>query len=380
MDLTVAATPAYFATMAAEYLADRRRIERIGPRPADYERKDTLASLSMGVGSLVIPLVTRRLIRRVRPDTTRLGKVVVGAGLTAAAITTAADAVARITEREEAADTRPEWHESRRQRRRRHRLARRAAKIGGPAAIGAGWLSLAAMWGGATEPEALYERRVMPDMGDGPLPLALAVVGWDFVYYWNHRIMHESRILWAIHVVHHSSERYNLSTALRQPVADVLGTFVPHATALIGVRPDLIETARGVNLLYQYWIHTDLIGRLGWFEKWFNTPSHHRVHHGANPEYIDNNYAGILIVWDRLFGSFVPETDEVVYGLTKNIDTFDPIRIATHEYVDIVRDVSEARTWSDRLSFMLRGPGWAYARHAQAQAAADHEPASAAAA
>jgi len=172
--------------------------------------------------------------------------------------------------------------------------------------------------------------------------------------------------MWAIHVVHHSSEHYNLSTALRQPVADVLGAYVPYgALAWFGVRPSLINQARGINLIYQYWIHTDAIRSIGAGEEVLNTPSHHRVHHGSNAEYIDRNHGSILIVWDRLFGTFQREEEPVVYGLTKNIDTYNPATIATHEYRDILRDVSHSTSWRDRLSFVFRGPGWAYQRHAE---------------
>src|SRR4029077_14412442 len=137
------------------------------------------------------------------------------------------------------------------------------------------------------------------------------------------------------HVVHHSSERYNLSTALRQPVADALGVFLPYGLlARVGVRPRLIDQARAVNLLYQYWIHTDTIRRLGAAEEVLNTPSHHRVHHRMNSQYIDRNHGSILIVWDRLFGTFEREDETVVYGLTKNINTYNPFRIASHEHRD----------------------------------------------
>ena len=135
------------------------------------------------------------------------------------------------------------------------------------------------------------------------------------------------------------------------------------------MRPRLIAQARGVNLLYQYWIHTDAIRRLGAAEEVLNTPSHHRVHHGANGKYIDRNHGSILIVWDRLFGTFQREEEPVVYGLTKNIDTYNPARIASHEYRDMLRDVADSATWRDRLSFVLRGPGWAYRRHAERAAA-----------
>jgi sterol desaturase/sphingolipid hydroxylase (fatty acid hydroxylase superfamily) len=167
-------------------------------------------------------------------------------------------------------------------------------------------------------------------------------------------------------VVHHQSERYNLSTALRQPVADILGVWVPYGLlARAGIRPHLVTQARAVNLLYQYWIHTEVVRSLGPAEEVLNTPSHHRVHHGSQRQYLDRNHGSILIVWDRLFGTFEREDERVVYGLTRNIETFNPVTVATHEYRDIVRDVAGSTTWRDRLSFVVRGPGWAYERHRQ---------------
>ncbi len=166
-------------------------------------------------------------------------------------------------------------------------------------------------------------------------------------------------------MVHHSSERYNLSTALRQPVAEGVTLTVPYGLlALAGVRPALIEQARGVNLIYQFWIHTEAIQRLGWVEKVFNTPSHHRVHHGSNRDYLDRNHGSILILWDRLFGTFEEEDEPVVYGLTSNLDSYNPARIATHEWEGIAADVAAADTWHDRWSSLLRRPGWASARRA----------------
>ena len=177
--------------------------------------------------------------------------------------------------------------------------------------------------------------------------------------------------MWAIHVVHHSSERYNLSTALRQPVADALGTFAPYGLlCMLGIRPELVPDRAGINLIYQYWIHTDTIRTLGPFERVFNTASHHRVHHGSNRQYLDRNHGSILITWDKLFGTFEPEREPVVYGLTKNLDSFSPATVIGHEHADILRDVSTRATWRERLSFVLRGPGWAYARHAEGAARA----------
>ena len=239
--------------------------------------------------------------------------------------------------------------------------------MGGVGTIALAGTALAATWAERTAPRRLWGRRRLPDLGRGPLALALAVLGWDFIYYWNHRLMHESRHLWAIHVIHHSSERYNLSTALRQPVADTLGTSVPYGLlCLAGISPELVATARGVNLLYQFWIHTETIGRLGVPEEVLNSPSHHRVHHGSNSQYLDRNHGSILIVWDRLFGTFEREGEPVVYGLTKDIKSFNPGTIATHEFAAMFRDVAASSTWSERLAHVVRGPGWGAAR------AADH--------
>jgi sterol desaturase/sphingolipid hydroxylase (fatty acid hydroxylase superfamily) len=363
MDPTVVAIPGYFATMGAEYVYLKRRAEREGPSPADYERNDTLTSLAMGAGSLLAPLVVPRLLDPFVPGHGRFGKALVASAVGATVVTAIADRLARL---DPDAGNGPTRRLGR--RRRVARAAQRVAEVGGVAAVATGGVAITSLWASRTAMNRLWERR-LTDLGTGPLAWAAAVVGWDFIYYWNHRFMHTSRYMWAIHVVHHSSERYNLSTALRQPVADAFGTFAPYgALALIGVRPELVLQARGWNLLYQYWIHTDVIRRLGPLEEVLNTPSHHRVHHGSNQHYLDRNHGSILIVWDRLFGSFQREDEPVVYGLTKNIDTFHPAKVATHEYIDMARDVASSRTWRDRLSFVLRGPGWAYRRHAERDA------------
>ena len=380
MDLTVIAIPGFFGSMAYESKWLQRRAAVDGPSPVDYERNDTIASLTMGTGSLVIPLLTSRLSRNFELGRGRWAKPLLAVGLAAAAATAVADAVARSSEREagslEPIDTAAEVApvdaahptDGSAPEPRVAKLSRWARRIGGStamAAITATGITAASTWAARTSAQRLFQRRILPDLGGGPLALGVAVLGWDFIYYWNHRIQHESRFLWAIHVVHHSSERYNLSTALRQPWAESLGMFVPYGLmSLMGVRPNLIETARQINLIYQFWIHTDAIRTIGPLEEVLNTPSHHRAHHGSNRRYLDRNHGSILIIWDRLFGTFARERadDPVVYGLTKNIETFNPLRIATHEYVDIATDVAGARTWGDRLSFVLRGPGWAYQR------------------
>jgi len=183
--------------------------------------------------------------------------------------------------------------------------------------------------------------------------------------------MHQRRFLWSVHVVHHSSEHYNLSTALRQTVSDTFGVFIPYsALCLLGVSPELVLASRGINLIYQYWIHTEAIDRLGRAEAVLNSPAAHRVHHGVNPQYIDRNHGGILITWDRIFGTFTEEEEPPTYGLTENISSFSPWVIATHEYRTMLGDLSMARSWSDRLGFLLKGPGWAKHRRRELDARA----------
>jgi sterol desaturase/sphingolipid hydroxylase (fatty acid hydroxylase superfamily) len=197
------------------------------------------------------------------------------------------------------------------------------------------------------------------DLGEGWLGWVVALVGWDFSYYWHHRVEHENRLLWACHVNHHSSRHYNLSTALRQPWTPFPTILFYAPWALLGVRPWMILASGGVNLIYQYWIHTEVIRAMpAWFSFVFNTPSHHRVHHASNPRYLDKNYGGVLILWDRLFGTFEPEGEPVVYGLTKNITSFNPFVIAFHEYAAIASDLRNARSLRDRLGILWHGPAW----------------------
>ncbi len=184
----------------------------------------------------------------------------------------------------------------------------------------------------------------------------------DLSYYWFHRISHERRWFWASHVVHHTSQHYNLSTALRQTwTGSIGGTFIFWLPmAWIGFPPLMIAFFSGLSLVYQFWIHTEAIDRMGPLEWVLNTPSHHRVHHATNPRYLDSNYAGVLIIWDRLFGTFVEETkeDKPIYGVVSNIHTFNPFRIAFHEWIGMARDVGQAKTWRERLNFAFGPPGW----------------------
>ncbi|MBW2418686.1 MAG: sterol desaturase family protein [Deltaproteobacteria bacterium] len=189
--------------------------------------------------------------------------------------------------------------------------------------------------------------------------LPAAILADDFAYYWFHRMHHEVRLLWAAHVNHHSSRRYNLSTALRQSwTTPFTGPVFWMPLALIGFDPLLIFTAQAISLVYQFWIHTELIDRMGPLEWAFNTPSHHRVHHGRNVEYLDRNHGGILILWDRLFGTFEAERASVDYGLTKNIHTYNPLKIAFHEWADMLGDACSAGSPGDAIRYLLRPPGW----------------------
>lgn len=205
----------------------------------------------------------------------------------------------------------------------------------------------------------LYEHRLF-DLGAGPAVWVLLFFVEDCTYYWWHRASHEVRFLWAAHVNHHSSEYYNYSTALRQSyttpfTVPLFYWWLP----LVGFHPLMIFTQVAISLLYQFWIHTETIDRLPrWFEAIFNTPSHHRVHHGANVEYLDRNHGGILILWDRLFGSFEPERARVRYGLTRNVRTYNPLRIAFHEWAALGRDLARASTWHARLGALFAAPGW----------------------
>ncbi len=270
-DPTVYAIPFFLVTLFGEMWL-MQRWKRGGKKVQGYERKDTLASLGMGVGSLVVVGVINLVTYSV------------------------------------------------------------------------------ATW--------LYQYRLVT-LGEGVLGWAVALIGWDFSFYWHHRVEHENRLLWACHVNHHSSQHYNLSTALRQPWTPFPTVLFYAPWALLGVAPWMIMVSGGLNLVYQYWIHTEGILRMPrWYEAVLNTPSHHRVHHASNPEYLDKNYAGVLIVWDRLFRTFEEERAPVRFGLTKNISTFNPLRIAFHEYASIGRDLCRAKGVRERAGILWHGPGW----------------------
>jgi sterol desaturase/sphingolipid hydroxylase (fatty acid hydroxylase superfamily) len=179
----------------------------------------------------------------------------------------------------------------------------------------------------------------------------------DFVYYWFHRISHESRFFWNFHVVHHSSEHFNLSVATRQSWFSGVAHWMFYAPImLIGFAPWMFALMHGLNLIYQFWIHTSFVKRLGWFEIFFNTPSHHRVHHGINDIYLDKNYAGALIIWDRMFGTFVVETEAPRYGILTPLSNYNPLWINTHAWVEMYNAIKERPTLAAKLRCLFASP------------------------
>ena len=186
----------------------------------------------------------------------------------------------------------------------------------------------------------------------------------DFAYYWFHRMNHEIRLLWAGHVSHHSSQYLNFGTALRQGVGERIHKYLFWMwIPLLGFDPLMMFVMISINLIYQFWVHTEVVDRLPrMFEYILNTPSHHRVHHASNIRYLDRNHAGALIIWDRMFGTFSPEIkdDPPKYGLTKNINSHNPFYVVSHEYQSIWRDVKRARNWSDKLKYIFYAPGWSH--------------------
>ena len=191
------------------------------------------------------------------------------------------------------------------------------------------------------------------------LAAILLFLGVDCAYYWFHRIAHEYNAPWAGHVVHHSSEDYNLAVALRQGTFQGLFSWVFYLPlALLGFPPAWFAAVSSFDTLYQFWIHTRMIGKLGPLEWVFNTPSHHRVHHARNPKYLDKNYAGTLIIWDRMFGTFQAEEEEPVYGLTKPLNSWNPLWANVHVWNDLFRDAWLAPRWTDKLRVWFMPPGW----------------------
>ncbi|WP_155299405.1 sterol desaturase family protein [Deinococcus kurensis] len=227
--------------------------------------------------------------------------------------------------------------------------------------MGVGNVLINLLWKGVvvTIYAALYSLTPLRLPQDAWWVWALLFLADDYAYYWYHRVSHEVRLFWASHVVHHSSQHYNLSTALRQTWVPMTALPFWLLLPLLGFAPWMVLLAQAWNLLYQFFVHTERVGRLpAPIEYVLNTPSHHRAHHGSNDVYLDRNYGGILIVWDRLHRTFQPETEPVRYGLVHNIHTHRPVQVAFHEFAALWRDVRAAHGWRDRLHYLTRPPGW----------------------
>ncbi len=193
------------------------------------------------------------------------------------------------------------------------------------------------------------------------LPWLVCFFAEDFSFYWFHRASHSIRFLWASHQVHHSSEKFTFSAGIRVPwTAEFTGNFLFWCwMPLIGIKPEMILYMKSVSVLYQFWMHTEAIVKLPkWFEAFFNTPSHHRVHHGKNVEYLDKNNAGILIIWDKLFGTFQEETFTPEYGLADHFKSFNPLAIVLHEWRKILDDLKKAKSIKNKVFYLIKPPGW----------------------
>jgi sterol desaturase/sphingolipid hydroxylase (fatty acid hydroxylase superfamily) len=188
----------------------------------------------------------------------------------------------------------------------------------------------------------------------------VAFVFYDFCYYWNHRFGHEMNILWAAHVVPHSSEEYNLTTALRQSSSSFFSWIFYLPMAILGFDPIVLITVGSLNLIYQFWVHTQHIPKLGWYEWVFVTPSNHRVHHAQNQIYIDRNYGGVFIIWDRIFSSYQEELDseKPIYGIRKALKSWDPLWANVHVYSQLFKDCWHAKRWQDKLLIWFKRTGW----------------------
>ena len=206
---------------------------------------------------------------------------------------------------------------------------------------------------------AFLHRFAPLDMGLSWLSWALLVVVNDFIYYVFHRLGHRCRFMWAFHVTHHSSQKYNFSVAVRLNLFILpLHFLFMLPLALLGFRPEAILAINSITTLYQLWVHTELVGRLGFLDRILNTPSNHRVHHGSNPQYLDRNYGAMFIFWDHLFGTYEPEVEPVVYGLTKNVGSHNPVTLTFHETRAMFRDVMGPGPLRQRLMYLFGPPGW----------------------
>ncbi|MDN3638406.1 sterol desaturase family protein [Simiduia curdlanivorans] len=208
--------------------------------------------------------------------------------------------------------------------------------------------------------EWLPKSELIPWQDYPVLTWLVAFIGYDLIYYWNHRLNHEINCLWAGHVVHHQSEDYNLSTALRQTSGGFFDWIFAIPLYLIGIPADIIVASAGFNLLYQFWVHTQHIDKCGWMEKWFVTPSHHRVHHAQNPLYWDRNYGGVFIIWDKMFGSFQAERKDtpIIYGVSRALHTMNPLRANLQVWWYLLRDAIYCNSVWDKIRIWFMPTGW----------------------
>ena len=206
----------------------------------------------------------------------------------------------------------------------------------------------------------LYEQFRITTIENNIYTWIMAFMAYDFFYYWAHRMSHQVNLFWGGHSVHHQSEEYNLSVALRQSSTQTIWTFLFYTPmAIAGINPLVLLSVSGFNLLYQFWIHTESINKLPrWFEAVFNTPSHHRVHHARNPKYIDKNHAGTFIIWDKFFGTFKAEEERPTYGITKNLNSWNPVWANLAHYSDMLQDIRQIPKWKDKLKYIVKKPGW----------------------
>ena len=205
----------------------------------------------------------------------------------------------------------------------------------------------------------LYQRFALYQLPVNIWTFILLFILYDLAYYWEHRVAHIVNLFWGGHVVHHQSEEYNLSVALRQSSTAIIWGFpffLP--LAFLGFDPKNFLLVAGLNLLYQFWIHTEHINKMGWFEIIFNTPSHHRVHHGRDPKYIDKNFAGVFIIWDKLFGTFQQEEERPNYGITKSLKSWNPVYANFAHYIDLYQQVKLGKNFGDKLRILFNKPGW----------------------
>lgn len=223
-----------------------------------------------------------------------------------------------------------------------------------------GLLTKALIFGAFT---LLYRFRIFDLPSSAWWVWVLAFFADDFSYYWFHRVSHHVNWFWASHVVHHSSQKYNLAAALRQTwTGNLTGSFIFWLwMPIVGFHPVIVLTMQSISLIYQFWIHTELIHRLPLpIEFIFNTPSHHRVHHGTDLKYLDKNHAGILIIWDRMFGSFRKEEERPVYGLTRNIGSFNPVIVAFKTWMELFKKAGRSGSLKNALNYFIKPPGWSH--------------------